>query len=66
MAKALQDLERNPSIGSPSVGRLLGINAVRTWRQQGFPLTFRSLERPDHIAVIRLAGLRQDQGDVGG
>jgi toxin ParE1/3/4 len=64
MAKALQDLERNPSIGSPSLGRLLGIEELRTWRLQGFPLTFWYFERVDHIEVIRLVGQRQDLGDV--
>lgn len=64
MAKALQDLERNPSIGSPALGRLLGIEELRTWRLQGFPLTFWYFERADHIEVIRLVGQRQDQGDV--
>jgi toxin ParE1/3/4 len=64
MAKALQDLERNPSIGSPALGKLLGIDELRTWRLQGFPLTFWYLEREDHIEVIRLVGQRQDQGDV--
>ena len=64
MAKALQDLERNPSIGSPALGRLLGIDELKTWRLQGFPLTFWYFERADHIEVIRWAGQRQDQGDV--
>jgi toxin ParE1/3/4 len=64
MAKALQDLERNPSIGSPALGRLLGIDELGTWRLQGFPLTFWYFERADHIEVIRLVGQRQDQGDV--
>ena len=31
MAKALQDLERNPYIGSPTLGRLLGIDELRTY-----------------------------------
>lgn len=64
MAKALQDLERNPCIGSPSLGGLLGIDELRTWRQQGFPSTFWYFERADHIDVIRLVDQRQDQGDV--
>jgi toxin ParE1/3/4 len=64
MAKALQDLECNPSIGSPALGRLLGIDELRTWRLQGFPLTFWYFERVDHIEVIRLVGQRQDQADV--
>jgi len=64
MAKALQDLERNPAIGSPTLGKLLGIDQLRTWRLQGFPLSFWYFEREDHIDVIRLVGQRQDQGAV--
>ena len=64
MAKALVDLELNPSIGSPTMGRVLRIDELRTWRLQGFPLTFWYFERADHIEVIRLVGQRQDQGDV--
>ena len=64
MAKALQDLERNPSIGSPSLGRLLGFDELRTWHLQGFPQTFWYFERANHIEVIRLVGQRPDQGDV--
>lgn len=64
MAKALQDPERNPSIGSPTLGRLLGIAELRTWRLQGFPLTFWYVERPDRIEVVRLVGQRQDQNEV--
>ena len=64
IAKALQDLERNPSIGSPTLGRLLGIDELRTWRLQGFPLTFWYFDRAHHIEVIRLVGQRQDHCDV--
>jgi plasmid stabilization system protein ParE len=64
MAKALQDLESNPFIGSPVLGRLLGIEKLRTWRLQGFPLTFWTFEQADHIEVIRLVGQRQDQVNV--
>ena len=64
MAKALQDLERNPSIGPPAQGRLLGIDELTTWRLQGFPLTFWYFEWANHIEVIRWVRQRQDQGDV--
>ena len=64
MAKALQDLERNPSIGSPALGILLGIDERTTWRLQGFPLTCWYFERADHIEVIRWVRQRQDQGGV--
>ena len=40
MAKALVDLELNPPIGSPTMGRVLSIDELRTWRLQGFSLTF--------------------------
>jgi toxin ParE1/3/4 len=64
MAQALEELSRNPSIGSPTLGQLLGIEAPRTWRLRGFPLTFWYFERAQHIEVVRLVGQRQDQGDV--
>ena len=64
MAQALQDLERNPPIGSQSLRRLLGIDELRTWRLQGFALTFRYLQRADHAEFIRWVGRRQDQGDA--
>jgi toxin ParE1/3/4 len=64
MAKALQDLERNPFIGSPTLSRLLGIGELRTWRPQDFPMTFWCFGRAHHIEVLRLVGQRQDQGDV--
>jgi toxin ParE1/3/4 len=64
IAKALQDLERSASIGSPALGRHPGIDELRTWRLQGLPLTFWYFERADHIEVIRLAWQRQDQRDV--
>jgi toxin ParE1/3/4 len=64
MAEALEELSRNPSIGSPTLGQLLGIEALRTWRLHGFPLTFWYFERAEHIEVVRLVGQRQDQGDV--
>lgn len=64
MAKALQELGRNPAIGSPTLGQLLGIAELRTWRVQGFPLTFWYFERAEHVDVVRLVGQRQDRGDI--
>ena len=62
IAKALQNLERSPSIGSPTLGVTLGIDELGSWRLQDFALTFWYLERADHIEVIRLVGQREDQG----
>jgi toxin ParE1/3/4 len=64
LAKAQLELERNPSIGSPTLGKLLGIEAMRTWRLNGFPLSYWYVERADHIDVIRLVGQRQDAEGV--
>lgn len=57
---ALDQLERQPSIGLPTLGMLLSIPALRTWRVSGFPLLWFYFERADHLDVIRLLGERQD------
>lgn len=57
---ALDQLERQPGIGSPMVGKLLGIPVLRSWRVTGFPLMWFYVERDDHLDVIRLLGERQD------
>lgn len=58
--KALQALQLNPAIGSPTLGQALGITGLRTWRVNGFPLSFWTFERETHIDVARLVGQRQD------
>lgn len=57
---ALQVLEQNPTIGSPSLGQEIGIEGMRTWRIEGFPLTFWYFERESFVEVARLVGQRQD------
>lgn len=57
---ALAALESHPAIGSPAMGRALGIDGLRTWPVEGFPLSFWYSERRDHVDVIRLVGQRQD------
>ncbi len=64
LAKTLQELERHPAIGSPTLGQVLGIDELRTWRIDGFPLTLWYFERADHVDVVRLVGQRQDQSDI--
>ena len=64
LAKALAELERNPGIGSPVLGRQIGIDAMRTWRLDGFPLSFWYLERADHLDIARLVGQRQHADDI--
>jgi len=64
MAKALAALEINPTIGLPALGKEIGIEGLRTWRVDGYPLSFWYFDRDDCIDVLRLVGQRQDQGDM--
>lgn len=61
ISKALMALELNPASGSPTLGKEIGVEGLRTWRVDGFPLTFWYFERDDHVDVARLIGQRQDQ-----
>lgn len=57
---ALDQLELEPGIGSPLLGKDLGIPELRCWRVSGFPLLWFCFERNDHVDVVRLLGERQD------
>ena len=57
---ALDKLELEPGIGSPTLGKDLGIPDLRSWRVTGFPLLWFYFERDDHLDVVRLLGERQD------
>jgi toxin ParE1/3/4 len=58
--KALEQIERDPGIGSPRLGTWLGIAGLRSWRVRRFPLLWCYFERGDHVDVVRLLGERQD------
>ena len=58
--EALDQVEIEPGIGSPRLGKLLGIPGLRTWRVGKFPLLWCYFERGDHLDVVRLLGERQD------
>lgn len=60
LEKALHTIAENPAIGSPALGRELGIDGLRTWLIDGFPLAFWYIERETHVDVVRLVGQRQD------
>lgn len=62
MSKALAELEQNPAIGSPTLGKVIDVEGLRIWRIDGFPLSFWYFERADPVDVARLIGQRQDQG----
>ena len=57
---ALDQIEFDPGIGSPVLGKHLGIPELRTWRVAKFPLLWCYFERADHLDVVRLLGERQD------
>ena len=57
---ALDQIELNPGVGSPMLGKALGIPGLRIWRVAKFPLLWCYLERRDHLDVVRLLGERQD------
>ena len=57
---ALDQIELDPGIGSPTLGKRLGIPGLRVWRVAGFPLIWCYFERPDHLDAVRLVGERQD------
>jgi hypothetical protein len=57
---ALDQIELEPGMGSPTLGKLLGVPGLRTWRVAKFPLLWCHFERGDHLGVVRLLGERQD------
>ena len=64
MSNALQQLALNPAIGSPTMGQALGMPGMRTWRLDGFPLSYWYFEREDHLDVARLVGHGQDSAAI--
>ncbi len=57
---ALDQIELNPGMGSPTLGKQLGIQGLRTWRVGKFPLLWLYFEHKNHLDVVRLLGERQD------
>jgi toxin ParE1/3/4 len=57
---ALDQIELDPGIGSPVLGKRLGVPGLRTWPVAKFPLLWFYFERGDNLDVIRLLGKRQD------
>lgn len=64
LATALEAMARDPGIGSPRLGQWLGTPGLRSWRIDGFPLSFWYVERAEHVDVLRLVGQRQDAAAV--
>ena len=64
LEKTLVDLRLNPAIGSPTLGHMLDVTGLGTWRINGFPLSFWYFERDTHVDIARLVGQRQDADAV--
>ena len=61
---ALDQIELDPGMGSPVLGKRLGISRLRTWQVAKFPLLWCYFERGDHLDVARLLGERQDMATI--
>jgi toxin ParE1/3/4 len=60
LAHAIAQLQFHPGIGSPMLGRELGIDNLSTWRVRSFPLLYVYVQRSETIDIVRLLGERQD------
>ena len=56
----LDQIEQDPGIGSPVLGKAMGIPGLRAWRVAKFPPLWCHFERGDQLDVVRLLGERQD------
>src|SRR4030095_15022227 len=52
----LDRIELDPGIGSPVLGKTLGIPGLRTWKVSKFPLLWFYFARADHLDVVRQLG----------
>jgi toxin ParE1/3/4 len=57
---ALDQIEQEPGLGSPALGKELGIPGLKAWKVSKHPLFWFYFERKDHLDVVRLLGERQD------
>lgn len=57
---ALDQIELDPGIGSPTLGKRLDIPGLRTWRVAKFPMLWCYFEQADQLDVVRLLGERQN------
>ena len=61
---ALDLIELEPGIGSPLLGKRLGISGLRTWQTAKFPLLWCYFVRAEQLDVVRLLGERQDMAAI--
>ena len=58
--QAVKTIEHTPGIGSPRLGQLAGMDGLRSWPVNDFPVRWFYFDRPDFVDVVRLLGERQD------
>ena len=58
--QALKQIEQQPAMGSPVLGKQLELKGLRTWRIKDYPLLWCYFERPEALDVVRLLGERQN------
>lgn len=61
LRRAQARLSLQPGLGSPRVGQVLGVQGLRAWPIDGFPMSLWYFEHPDHVDVVRLVAHRQDR-----
>ncbi len=62
--EAVRSAEAMPGVSSPLVGERVGIDGLRRAGVDGFPCGWFSIERADHLDVIRLLADKQDLEDL--
>ncbi len=58
--ESLRLIERMPGIGSPRIGKMCGVDGLRSRRLATFPCGWFYFERADHVDVVRLLAYTQD------
>lgn len=57
---ALAQVQAEPGMASPRLGRLLGLPGLRAWRLDRFPLQWIFIDTGERLDVVRLLADRQD------
>lgn len=63
---ALDQIELDPEVGSPTLGNFIRIPRLRNWRVAKFPLRWCYFELGEYLDVVRLLGKRQDIAAISG
>lgn len=64
LRQAQERISLEPGLGSPRIGQVLGVEGLRAWLLDGFPMSLWYFERADHVDVVRLDSHRQDREGI--